>query len=145
MLNRNIGKFNLHILWNRVLLNTPGLKIKRHVHGIGHAQNTQYISPAPINQPNTPISLSQPNTPMQFFTGSMEHTQRTPLSEHAHRTFQNMYKLLNFISPSDLMKSSCGWMKACLIQHKFCSRESTNYLRIQQDEKSTHTQKKTAA
>ena len=26
------------------------------------------------------------------------------------------------------MKSSCGWMKACLIQHMFCSREFTNYL-----------------
>ena len=48
-----------------------------------------------------------------------------------------MYKVLNFISPSDLMKSSCGWMKACLIQHMFCSRESTNYLMIQQDKKST--------
>ena len=34
---------------------------------------------------------------------------------------------LDFISP-DQMKSSCGWMKACLIQHMFCSRESTNYL-----------------
>ena len=36
-LNRNIGKFNLHYIWDRVLLNTPGLKIKRHVQGIGHA------------------------------------------------------------------------------------------------------------
>ena len=25
---RNIGKFNLHNIWDRVLLNTPGLKIK---------------------------------------------------------------------------------------------------------------------
>ena len=30
-LNRNIGKFNLHHIWGVVLLNTPGLKIKRHV------------------------------------------------------------------------------------------------------------------
>ena len=29
-LNRNKGKFNLHHIWDRVLLNTPGLKIKRH-------------------------------------------------------------------------------------------------------------------
>ena len=28
-LNRNIGKFNLHHIWDRVLLNTTGLKIKR--------------------------------------------------------------------------------------------------------------------
>ena len=76
-LNGNIGKFNLHHIWDRVFLNTPGLKIKGHTQAIGHAQSTQ---------PNTPIPFSQPNTPMQFFTGSMEHAQRTLLSEHAHRT-----------------------------------------------------------
>ena len=27
-LNRNIGNFNLHHIWDRILLNTPGLKIK---------------------------------------------------------------------------------------------------------------------
>ena len=31
-LNRNIGKFNLHHIWDRVLLNIPGLKINRQVH-----------------------------------------------------------------------------------------------------------------
>ena len=76
----------MHHIWDRVLLNTPGLKIKRHGQAIGHAQNAQPNSPTPLNQPNIPIPLSQPNTPMQFFTGSMEHTQRTPMSEHAHRT-----------------------------------------------------------
>ena len=55
-LNRNKGKFNLHHIWDRVLLNIPGLKIKRHVQGIGHAQNTQPNCPTPLNQPNTPIS-----------------------------------------------------------------------------------------
>ena len=40
-LNRNIGKFSLHHIWDRVLLTTPGLKIKRHAQAIGHAQNTQ--------------------------------------------------------------------------------------------------------
>ena len=30
-LNRNIGKFNLHHIWHRVLLNTLGLKINRKV------------------------------------------------------------------------------------------------------------------
>ena len=29
-LNRNIGKFNLPHIWDRVLLNTPGLNLKRH-------------------------------------------------------------------------------------------------------------------
>ena len=61
-----------------VLLNTPGLKIKRHAQAIGYAHNSQ---------PNSLTPLNQPNTPMQFFTGSMEHAQRTHLSEHVHRTF----------------------------------------------------------
>ena len=66
-LNRNIGKFNIHHIWDRAHLNTPGLKIKRHAQGIWHAQSTQ------------------PNIPMHFFTGSMEHAERTTLYEHAHR------------------------------------------------------------
>ena len=57
-LNTNIGKFSLHHILDRVLLNTPSLKIKRHVQGIGHAQNTQTNSPTPSNQPNTPMPLS---------------------------------------------------------------------------------------
>ena len=40
-LYRNIGKCNLYHIWHRVLLNTPGLKIKRNVQAIGHAQNAQ--------------------------------------------------------------------------------------------------------
>ena len=67
-LNRNIGKFNLQHIWDGILINTPGLKIKRYAQDIGHAQSTQT------------------NTPMHFFTGSMEHAQRTPLSEHAYIT-----------------------------------------------------------
>ena len=72
-----MGKYNLHHRWDRLLLNTPVFKIKRHAQAIGHAQNTQ---------PNSPTMLSQPNTPMEFFTGSMEYAQRTPFSEHVHRT-----------------------------------------------------------
>ena len=43
--NRNIGKYNLHHIWDRVLLNTPDLKInssKRHAHRTcirGHTQS----------------------------------------------------------------------------------------------------------
>ena len=66
-LNRNIRKYNLHHICYRVLLNTPGLKIKRHAQAIGHAQNTQPNSPTPLNQSNTSIPLSQPNIPMNFF------------------------------------------------------------------------------
>ena len=39
-LNINIDKLTLHHIWNRVLLNTSGLKIKRHAQDIGHAQST---------------------------------------------------------------------------------------------------------
>ena len=34
-LNRNVGKYNIHHIWGRVLFNTPGLKINNdngHVH-----------------------------------------------------------------------------------------------------------------
>ena len=70
-LNRNIGTFNFCHIWDRVFLNKPGLKINGHVQctsSIWHAQSYQ------------------PNAPTHIFTGSVEHAQRTPLSEHAHRT-----------------------------------------------------------
>ena len=46
-LNRNIGKFNLPHTWERVLLNTPSLTLKRHVQAVGHANS---------NLPNTPLT-----------------------------------------------------------------------------------------
>ena len=66
-LNKNIGKFNLPHMWDRVLLNTPGFTLKRHAQVVGH---TNY------NQPNIPTYLNQPNFPMHIFTGS-EHACRT--------------------------------------------------------------------
>ena len=66
-LNKSIGKFHLHHRWNRVLFNTPELKMSGHAQGtppIGHAKSTRS------------------NTPMHIFTSSMQHVQRTPLSEH---------------------------------------------------------------
>ena len=44
-LNRNIGKFNLPHIWDRVLLNTPGLKVKRHVHTVGHVNSNSSTPP----------------------------------------------------------------------------------------------------
>ena len=38
-LYRNIGKFNLPHIWDRVLLNTPGLTLKRHAQAVGHANS----------------------------------------------------------------------------------------------------------
>ena len=47
-LNRNIGEFNLPHIWDRVLLNTPGINLKRHAHTVGYVNS---------NNPNTPISI----------------------------------------------------------------------------------------
>ena len=69
-LNRNIGKFNLHHIWDRVLLNTPGCKINRQV---------QSTCPSGI--------LSHPNlTPPAYLHRSLEHAHTTPWSQHTHRT-----------------------------------------------------------
>ena len=51
-LGGNIGKFNLTHIWDRVLLNTPGLKVKRHVHTVGLVNS---------NNSNTPCSLTLTN------------------------------------------------------------------------------------
>ena len=56
-LNRNIGKFNLPHIWDRVLLNTPGLNLKGHAQAVWHANS---------NQLNTPTNLSQSNIPTQY-------------------------------------------------------------------------------
>ena len=47
-LNRKVVKLNLHHIWNRVLLNTPGLKIKRHAQDSGHTLSTQTNTPIHI-------------------------------------------------------------------------------------------------
>ena len=44
-LNRNTGKFNLPLIWDGILLNTPGLNLKRHVHAIGHVNCSNSNNP----------------------------------------------------------------------------------------------------
>ena len=44
-LNRNIGKFNLPHIQDRVLLNTAGLNLKRHAQAVGHAKSNTPINP----------------------------------------------------------------------------------------------------
>ena len=75
-LNKNIDKFNLPHIWDRVLLNSAGVTLKRHVQVVGNANSNQPNIPTHLNQPNIPTHLGQPSSPMQFFTGS----------EYAHRT-----------------------------------------------------------
>ena len=43
-LNKNIGKFNLPNIWDRVLLNTPSLTLKRHAHTVGYANSCYVIT-----------------------------------------------------------------------------------------------------
>ena len=66
-LNKNIGKFNLPHIWDRVLFNTSGLTLKRHAPVVGQANS---------NQPNIPKHLGQTNSPMHTFTCS-KHANET--------------------------------------------------------------------
>ena len=117
-LNRNIGKFNLTHMWDRVLLNTSGLNIKMHAQAVGHANSNQPNIPTNLNQPNIPTHLGQPNSPVQFFTGS----------ELAYRTSQNPLKVqyFRFSLRPDEVQLLAGW-KFVFNQQMFCSRESTYY------------------
>ena len=69
MLNRNIGKYNLNHIWDRVLFNTPGLKI-------GSSQNLSHIHSKGQAQTN------QTNRHPQIIIGHSEHALN---SEHALR------------------------------------------------------------
>ena len=69
-LNRNVGKYNLHHIWDRVLFNTPDLKINDngHVHSTslsGHAQSI------PTNR---------------HIYRTLGHIRHALNSEHVHRT-----------------------------------------------------------
>ena len=73
-LNRNVGKYNLHHIWDRVLFSTPELKIKNdngHVHGIPISGHAQTIPPSR----HAHRKIEHPG-----------HAQRIPPSEHAHGT-----------------------------------------------------------
>ena len=69
-LNRKIGKFNLPHIWNRVLLNTSGLNLKRHVQAAGHANSN-----TPIQSTQLPPQKNNANFPSHLLTGS-EHVYR---------------------------------------------------------------------
>ena len=48
ILNRNVGKYNLSHLWDRVLFNTPGLKIDSFQHPL-HLHNNSLTQTIPAN------------------------------------------------------------------------------------------------
>ena len=45
ILNWNIGKFNLPHIWDRVLCNTPGHNLKRHVQTVGYVNSNNFNTP----------------------------------------------------------------------------------------------------
>ena len=70
-LNRNMGKYNLHHIWGRVLFTTPELRINNDN---GHAHRT------PING----HAQSLPSNKHAHRT--KEHPGQAQTSEHVHRT-----------------------------------------------------------
>ena len=70
-LNGNVGKYNLHHIWDRVLFNTPDLKVSndnRHAHRTSFSGHAQSI----------PTSRLAHRT--------IEHIGHAQTSEHVHRT-----------------------------------------------------------
>ena len=70
-LNRKVGKYNLHHVWDRVLFNTPDLKINNDN---GHANKTSFSGHAQSIPTNRHVHRT---------TGHIGHALN---SEHAHRT-----------------------------------------------------------
>ena len=70
-LNRNVGKYNLHHIWDKVLFNTPDLKISNDN---GHAHRTSFSGHAQ----SIPTNRHSHRT--------IGHTGHAQTSEHVHRT-----------------------------------------------------------
>ena len=74
-LNRNIGKFNIPHIWERVLLNTPGLNFKGHMQAVGHVNSNNSNTSYQII-PTSPSNLNNAPFPSHLLMGS----------EHGHGT-----------------------------------------------------------
>ena len=109
------------------LTKTPGLTLKGMHKLLGMLFLTNFNILIQLNQPNIPTHLGQTIPPYSF--SQVLSMCIEPLRTHIRYSIS--------VFPSDLMMSGCGWMKACLQRPMFCSREPTNCLRIQQNEKST--------
>ena len=106
-------KFSLHHIWNRVLLNTPGLKMN------GHAEST----------PHQACSVPHPNTLIHNFTSPMEHVKTTPWSQHAYRTYIRTYIRCSIsILPRTWLSPAAGWVKASLNSTKVLFQSIYNLL-----------------
>ena len=72
-LNRNVGKYNLHHIWDRVLFNTPALEISNN--DTEHAHRTPFSGHAQSIPTN------------RHLHGTIGHTGHAQNSEHVHGTF----------------------------------------------------------
>ena len=70
-LNRKVGKYNLHHIWDSVLFNTPDLKINNDN---GHVQRTSFSG----NSQSIPTN--------RHLHRAIGHTGHTLNSDHGHRT-----------------------------------------------------------
>ena len=66
----------LAIPCDRVILNMPGLNLKRHSQTNGHVNNNNYSNTPLSNNPDCPQSFNNAHLPSHLLGGS----------EHAHRT-----------------------------------------------------------
>ena len=99
ILNRNVGKYNLHHVWDTVLFSTLELRINGHAHRTpisGHAQTLP------------------PSRHVHRTVEHLGHAQRTPPSEHAIEHHRIHTRHWNSPFSSDQMKSSMISVKACL-------------------------------
>ena len=76
-LNRNVGKYYLHHIWDRVLFSTPELRI---------SNDNGHVHRKPISGHVQSISTNR------HAHRTIGHTGHAQTSEHAHRTSKNQYK-----------------------------------------------------
>ena len=119
-LNRNTGKFNLHHIWDRVLLNTPVLKINWYSQGTPPMGMLSAPNLTPINwhaQGTPPLGkLSAPNlTPPCTYSQAPWNMLREHLCLNMQleppRTYIRCWIL---ILPQNRWSPAVGWMKASL-------------------------------
>ena len=111
-------------IWDRVLLNTPGFTLKRHVQAVGHANSNTSL----LTQPNLPTYLGQPHSPYSF--SQVLSMLIEPLRTHNKAVFQ---------FSSDPMKSTVvdESLSTTTTRVVFQRKLATYYLMIQQNDKST--------
>ena len=118
-LNRNIDKFNLHHIWDRVPLITPGLKINRQIHStppIRHSQSP-YLTPLHLF---SQVSWSMPRPHLL-------------LSMHIEPPRTHLRCLISVFLQT-WWSQSVGWMKASLTSTNILFHRIYNLLNYRSQE-----------